>query len=331
MATGHPDRTPDPPRRWFASSYPLRERVAWVRRYCFGPTAEHAGLVSFVPRRAELAAVSPRLVVAFAGDLMPAWGRAIEPAPSVLAFLRGADFFVLNFEGVISRAPKVFLAQAHDESVLGSLAGLFPPDRTFLSCANNHAADFGRTEFCRSAALLRARGFRLIGLRDAPSALLGGAVNVAAATWWWSRPCEYVAKWADMDGAWRAGAALNVVFGHWGQEWRLFPAPAWVEEARRLLGRWDAVVGHHPHCPQPVTAAEARGRRRLVAYSLGNFSSGSRGQGYRWGILLKATVGPDAAGTWQVGRVEWSFTTVRPMGRGRSCLDLAPRCPYFDV
>jgi hypothetical protein len=331
MASGRPNRTLDRPRRWFSTPYTLREQIEWLWWYFLGPTRDDAGLTSFLPRRTVLNPVTPRLILAFAGDVMPAWGRAIAPAPEVAAFLRGADFFLANLEGAIGSARRVFLAQVHDASVLGFFEALFPPERTVLSCANNHAGDFSRREFEHSCAVLRDRGFRLIGLRDAPSALVGGAVNVAAATWWSNHPCDYVVKPDDLDGAFRPGAAMNVLFPHWGPEGHRYPAPRWVEEAARLLARWDMIVGHHSHCPEPVAAVEARGRRRLVAYSLGNLSSGWAPPHFRWGIVLKAAVGPDAAGIWQVGAVEWSFTTVRPTGRGRSRLDLAPRCPYFDV
>jgi poly-gamma-glutamate capsule biosynthesis protein CapA/YwtB (metallophosphatase superfamily) len=72
----------------------------------------------------------------------------------------------------------------------------------------------------------------------------------------------------------RAAAATCdalIVLPHWGEEYVDAPRPAERALAQQLLEAGAlAVVGHHPHVLQPVEWVTVRGRRRLVAYSLGN-------------------------------------------------------------
>lgn len=59
-----------------------------------------------------------------------------------------------------------------------------------------------------------------------------------------------------------------VVSLHWGEGMSRYPRPDSVRLARRMIdGGADIVMGHHPHCLQPV---ELYGRG-VIFYSLGNF------------------------------------------------------------
>ena len=68
-------------------------------------------------------------------------------------------------------------------------------------------------------------------------------------------------------------ADLVIATFHWGVE--RSPTPDGRQRAfanTALAAGADAVIGAHPHVLQPI---ERPGRRRLVAYSLGNFVFGA--------------------------------------------------------
>jgi len=266
------------------------------------------------------------------GDLLPTRRAAVQIGDDVREFLRSADVLVANFEGTIvdRPVPSVFMGQAHSPAVLDLLAELFPPERTVLSCANNHAGDYGWAQFCRSWQRLEDRGFTVIGRADRPGVILDGQLAIASGTTWSNQPCDYVCRLheaADLS----AHAAFRVLCPHWGYELHHYPDPEQVDLARRLLGRWDLVVGHHSHCPQPVTLLDAgTDTRRAVAYSLGNFTFGLDLRHHRRGLVLKLSVGPRPDGRWAVGRLEWRVTEIRFESRRRATVRLAPiGSPYW--
>lgn len=74
-----------------------------------------------------------------------------------------------------------------------------------------------------------------------------------------------------------AGCDLVFVALHWGLEFELYPHPQQVEWAHRFAEAGaDAVIGHHPHVPQPVEIyrpASDPDRAVPILYSLGNLST----------------------------------------------------------
>jgi poly-gamma-glutamate capsule biosynthesis protein CapA/YwtB (metallophosphatase superfamily) len=77
------------------------------------------------------------------------------------------------------------------------------------------------------------------------------------------------------------------------------------------------VVGHHSHCPQPVTASDGGANCKLIAYSLGNFMFGANLSQYVRGLALKVRIGPGRDG-WRIGEVDWRFIRVRFVSRSRA-------------
>ena len=81
-----------------------------------------------------------------------------------------------------------------------------------------------------------------------------------------------------------------------------------VERTRSLLPEFAAIVGHHSHTPQPISAFKGSdGLVRPVAYSLGNFCCGTALSRYCYGQILKLDLGRTADGAWSVGRLAWAF------------------------
>ena len=52
---------------------------------------------------------------------------------------------------------------------------------------------------------------------------------------------------------------------------------------------------------------------------------------YLYGILIKAEIGPNSEGKWQVGRVEWRFSTVNQVDDVTTKIELADGCKYFEL
>jgi hypothetical protein len=315
------------PRRYFSQPYGFRDWLLWLVHNLLGPSHRHRSLTPWLPSKCTLNAVRPARQLAFVGDVLPTRRTAVRIGDDVREFLRSADLLVANFEGTIvdGPTPPVFMGQAHSPAVLDLLAQLFPPERTVLCCANNHAGDYGRAQFCRSWQRLEDRGFTVIGRADRPAVIVDGPIAIASGTIWSNQPCDYVSRLHEA-AALDARAAFRVLCPHWGYELHRYPDPEQVDLARRLLGRWDLVVGHHSHCPQPVTQLDAgTNTRRAVAYSLGNFTFGLDLRHHLQGLVLKLSVGPGPTGRWGVGRLEWRATEIRFERRHRATVRLAPR------
>lgn len=324
----YPDQRPG---RWFSTPYCPKEQLTWLKTSAFGPARSWRDLTSFIESDTVLNAITPEVKLAFIGDILPTGRKSLVMAEEVVDFVSDVDYLVVNFEGTISSAGKVFMAQAHGEQVISALKRLFPAERTVVAQANNHACDFGWREFEKSRATLRSQGFETIGTRASPSILLANKINLVNLTKWSNRACPYVANFEDLDNAFDARAQCNILYPHWGYENQLYPGPEQIEYGRELLEKWDMILGHHSHCPQPVAAYEMRSARKLLAYSLGDFSIGLPMRKYRWGILVKVALGPDSAGIWRAGRVEWAFSNVSFARKGQAVVQLSANCPYFRL
>jgi len=307
----------EPTGRWFSQPYPWREAVSWLAKNLCGPARDYGDLTTPIHPEVCGDVITPRLTVAFVGDILPFGGRQFSVGEDVKEFFAGTTLLVGNFEGTLidGRRPRLFLGQAHTPATLDFLADLFPPERTLLTCANNHAGEYGWARFTRSQEMLEDRGFRVIGRADEPAVLVNEQVLIAAGTVWLNRPCGYVSRLDTLAHCSGVDAAFRIVCPHWGYELEAYPRPAQIAEARRLLGQWDAIVGHHSHWPQPVALDDSTASRRLVAYSLGNFTFGLDLAKHLQGAMLRVELGPRPDGRWAVGRIHWRHTRIRLVGR----------------
>ena len=212
------------------------------------------------------------------------------PWLSVAGLLRSADLATANLEGAVSnrgaplagkeytfRGPPAALAAA------ARFAGI-----DVFSVANNHSLDFGLTAFFDTLRTARRHKVATVGgganLRGArrPTILRAGGVRVAFLGYSDVRPLGFTAGTTaagtapaypeliafDVRRA-RQRAEIVVVWFHWGVERALRPDVRQQELAAAALNAGAAVVlGAHPHVLQPVARPD---RRRLVAWSLGNF------------------------------------------------------------
>jgi len=239
------------------------------------------------------------ITLVFGGDVMVKTGdRPVVFAPSLQETLGSADMFFGALE-----APVV--ARDRDEAVRYprgltmppfampleflerqcALAGL-APERVCLSVAANHAGDLGVEAFHHGCALLKTRGFQIVGEHVADGRLADivqiGELRLAILAWtrWmnddpfeWERPgvnrqfhvdaSDLAAELTDR----RAG--LAIALPHWGYEMRTEPLSANRQLATDLRrAGFGLIVGSHPHMLQPLDYQ----RGTLCAYSLGNFT-----------------------------------------------------------
>ncbi|MDX6677357.1 MAG: hypothetical protein QOE31_1409 [Solirubrobacteraceae bacterium] len=222
---------------------------------------------------------------------------ALWPWRGVAPLLRAADIAFGNLECAISLrgapVPKQFNFRGSPQRLrqVARFAGL-----DVLNLANNHAGDFGSSALLDTVRAVRASGalpvgagatlaaarrpqvIRRLGLRVGfvgfsdilPASFAAGP----------NRPgTSFASPAAIADGVRAARRRSDVVIAtfHWGIE----RAPRENERQRAfaraaLRAGATAVIGAHPHALQPIRRAGER-RRRLIAYSLGNFvwSAGS--------------------------------------------------------
>ncbi|MEX2689032.1 MAG: CapA family protein [Candidatus Njordarchaeum guaymaensis] len=315
-------------RRWFSTPYNFREKLAWIKNNLFGPSKKYKELTEFIPKSLELNPISTQVKLGFIGDIMPMKRKILQFDESLREFINDVDYLVGNFEGIITNSKKrVFMAQIHSEQILLDLKKLFPPEKTILACANNHSADFGFQEFKKSYQLLKDHGFLIIGTKDEPKILLKDSVNLANITYWSNHPCSFLADFENVDKYFDPNAKFNILYQHWGYELQLYPNPAQIKLGKKLLEKWDMIVGHHSHCPQPI----ARYGNKIIAYSLGDFCIGKNLRKYSYGMIVKAEIGPDNKGIWRVGKIEWRFTKIEHINRHISEVRIVNQCKFFDL
>lgn len=296
----HPLYDENPVNR-FASNYGILEKIDWLRNRALTPTKRYRHLSSYLPEDTTLNEISPAFRIAFTGDIMPLGHRELSFDKHLEAFYADADFWVINLEGIIYPTER-WLALSHKAQIIKSLRRYFPPERTLITCANNHTGDFGYRNFEHSYQMLKDAGYHVIGRKDENAFMLPNRIRLICATMWSNQICEYVPRLGDAHPD--PEANFNILVYHWGYELHLYPNPKQIALAADLLKKYDALIGHHSHCPQPVTAMD----KRLIAYSLGNFCAQLWQRNHRHGIALKMELGPDAGGAWKTGRVEYGFT-----------------------
>ncbi len=324
-----PDWAHDKPRKKISFPYTVTEILSWLKNNTIGPSHKFKDLTDFIPQKSIRNPITPKVKLGFFGDFMRMKEKDLLIGENVIGFFQDVDFLIGNFEGTISDAKRVFMAQEHTEKIIPVLENLFKPSNFVLACANNHSGDFGWTEFNKSYQMLKDRGFLVIGRRDEPAILLNDQVNVVCCTTWSNQPCDYIPYLKDVEADVNSAAVFNVLFPHWGYEEQLYPNPRHIERGKQLLDKWDLIIGHHSHCPQPITTYDINGTNKVLAYSLGDFCTHLNLKKYRHGMVVKVDLGPGSDGIWRIGEVEWKFSWVHKIDKKSSEIQLRDTCKYF--
>lgn len=256
---------------------------------------------------------------------MPLGKRQLNFSAGFKEFIGKSDYFIGNFEGTITEQPKKACFspsdQRHDRGIVDALAAIFTPEKTYLSVANNHAGDFSKEEFLASVNILESYKFNVFGWNERPFVDVNDDIRIIAGTMWSNRKCDYISELQDSKHYTKLQAS-NILYVHFGYEHELFPRPKMVTMTRQLLHTFDAIIGHHSHCPQPVSAEIINGINKLLVYSLGNFCGAFRARKYQYGIVVKATLGQSENGAWLTEKVSWRLTKCSPTPNGDYIVDL---------
>ncbi len=327
-SNGNENWAQDIPRKRFSTPYNLKEDIIWIKNFLFGPSRRFSNITKFIPQKIELNKISIKIKLGFIGDIMRMGKRSITYDRNLIDFLN-VDYLIGNFEGTISKGKKVFFAQDHSEKIIDDLKKLFPPNKFILTCANNHSGDFGWTEFNKSYELLKENGFITIGRRDQPSFLLNEQVNITNVSNWSNQPCNYISYLKDIDQFNVYDNKFNILCPHWGYEMQLYPNPRQIELGKKILKKWDLIIGTHPHVPQPITTYKLDSEKKLIVYSLGNFCSCMKYKKLLNGLVVKINLGNNKAGKWQIGKVEWKFLKICHIDKLITKIELVDDCKYF--
>jgi hypothetical protein len=293
------------PLKKFSTPYYLKDFFTVVKNNVWRVSSENEGVLALLPQKTILGKIDPKIKIVFLGDLMPTYNKKWTPSLEIKKIIQESDYLVCNFEGSIEAGPRVVLDQIHNPSILESLKTLKAPDKIILSVANNHAADFGYQKFLKSILLLEAEGFKVIGKRDQASIVLNGAVNLVAATEWSNQHHGYLSFMEHAENH-LDKKKFNILYPHWGHELELFPRPSQIQVAQNLVKNWDAVIGHHTHVPGVITLLDSK----LVAFSLGDSSTGLPRRRYKCGQIISVEIGLDTNNLWKIGNIEWHFTKL---------------------
>ena len=248
--------------------------------------------------------LAPALRIGLVGDIMDMRGKALEWDDEVAAFFADCDVMVGNFEAVMAPRRTHLLQQRHTPDILRSLRQVAACEKWYLSVANNHAGDYGPAAFQASCARLEQEGFHVFGLKDRPYVDVGAHLRVTTGSMWTNMPCDGI---SDLDDIADHGdpERYQLLYPHWGYELESEPRPDIVALGEALIRQADAVVGHHSHVPQSIQLLPGDGRTKIMAPSLGDFCTGTAGEGYDYGTMLKLTLGRPSAGPCQLSEVEW--------------------------
>ncbi len=295
------------------SPYNLRETCGWIVRNFSGIRKNRRHFVAGLPHSFVLNENLARVHSAiFIGDIMDMNNRALKIGPDIKEFVAGVDFLVGNFEATITQAKGAVLAQRHAPQILDALENLFPPQNTYLSVANNHAGDFGKLRFNESLNQIKSRGFNTFGTKFDQYIDIGPKIRVIAGSRWSNQKCAYLGDFNKISEQIETDR-FNILYPHWGYELEQFPRPETVGMAKEFLTKFDAIIGHHSHNPQPIVkvAGSPGHPNKLVAYGLGDFCIWETLKHYLYGILLKIEIGEGPKGKLQVGKIEWEYVKSR--------------------
>jgi hypothetical protein len=316
------------PKEIVPKSYSRRETLGCLWRNVAGPSKSNPGGVQFLPKETMLNSIEKKAQLGLIGDIMDMHEKNLIITSEAKSFFKTCDALIGNFEATITDLPRKGFDQRNDEKILDSLSDLFPPEKTFLSVANNHAGDFGYRTCQDSISKLKTRGFHVFGLRDTPFVDITKDIRIFTGTQWSERVCEYVAPLSNINVP-LTPSTCNLLFPHWGYEIELYPRTQTIEQALSFLTKFDAIIGHHPHVPQPISQMPKASRKQLVAYSLGDFCSGLRYKNYLYGEVITVELGLNSSGEWSAGSIQWSFSKCSPQAESEHRVTLVEHVPFF--
>lgn len=340
--------------------YDLQESLNWLKKYFLGPAEKHSFSPIFPPPVIKLRDYNPLFQITFVGDLMSLRDHQLQLGPNLTQWIDQSDYLVANLEAPLTfKRGSKYLKQFNHPKVLDTLKKLKKPELIYLSVANNHTNDFGWEESQHSVEMIKQLGFNIFGSQEQPYAVIDNKVLIYGATEWSNSSKEGLSTYdtnlippqqrsegrTNNNGnlsstvfetlANKNVAPLNILFPHWGYEFELFPRPNLINRAEQLTRHWDAIIGHHSHCPQPISILKNSMRDLCpVAYSLGNFAIGYKKDLLNYGLIMNLSIGTakkssTISSPLVIGGLSWNFLKIDPLPSQTVFVELSDNCPYF--
>lgn len=292
-----------------SSPYSKKESLYWLYKYFFGLRHQNPGKIqNHAANFTVNENTSEDFVITFVGDFLPINKKKIIFSEELKHYIRESDFLIGDFEGVITpkvREPTVWdFDMRYDRGVLNLFRKIINPQKILLSVANNHAFDFGRKELDESNHLLKGAGVEFFGTEGRPYIDLQNDIRIVGVTQWLNKKDKGILLWEDGKKFVKEGA-FNILYPHWGYAFELYPRKETIVQAQDALGVFDAIIGQHSYCPQPVTMVGKGKEQKLIAYSLGTFLGEVYEKKYQYGLILKLFLGKNDQGERVVVKVEY--------------------------
>ncbi len=338
MNTNYPNQK----RAYDGTPYTLKESLGWIWRL-FVLKKSNPGNIRFLPNQTTLNMVTHEIKIGVIGDIMDLSGKVLHISPEIRDFFSDCDFLVGNLEATITDLPKHKFSndQVHDKKILDGLKNLFPPEKTYLSVANNHTGDFSEKTFESSMEAARSEGFNLFGQRDNPFVDITNFLRIIGASNWSNklRGFDYIANMDHVGTKFIKPDVMNIFYPHWGYELELYPRKEIIHKGSELIRSYDAIIGTHSHTPQPISSVKTDyGVTKLLAYSLGDFCFGMFSRKsfqtnilsrFYYGEIIKCSIGRTETGEWAIGDMEWSFTETEAKDSATRLVVKKNSIPYF--
>lgn len=313
--------------RWWKSNYNFSEKIEFLRYRIAHPKEQIYTILDhrLAPGVHTVTSGAPDYSILFIGDFMPIDGLALSIDSELSQLLRSADLLVINLEGVVTNLQR-FLALSHQVNVLDKIRAL-SEKRIVLNLANNHASDFGVDGFYRQIKVLEDYGFPLFGF-DGHSFVAKEKIALHASTLWSNQDIKSAHRFKLTEPLSAPDAGLyNIYMPHWGYEMELNPRSDQVDYAHAALSNgWDAIIGSHPHVPQPLELVEDK----PVLYSLGNFCYNDVNPNHWYGSLLKLSFDTLSEAKPRLLQIEHHYTLQAPE-KERVNVSLTDRLDYRSL
>ncbi len=320
--------------------YNLQESLNWLRKYFISPIKNQPFFPTFPPLETKLNDFIPVFGITFVGDLMSLNNYQLELGPKLMHTITQNKYLVANLEAPLT-TKKSFatLKQFNHPSLLELFKSIKSPSDTFFSVANNHSNDFGRGEFNNNLEILKQNGFNYFGTKEAPYTILNNSVALYGATEWSNTSKEGLSLYSNsltplnLDNVRKP---INILYPHWGYEFEFFPRTQIIQQAHKLMKHWDAIIGHHSHCPQPITLLEnSSNSLRPIVYSLGNFAINHKKRIFHYGIIANLAIGyinnkTEKNDSLVIGQFSWSFIYIQKTNNNTIIVELCNTCPFFE-
>lgn len=236
--------------------------------------------------------------------------------PYIKTTFEGYDYMVLNLEVPLGGTEAGKYDGYPRFNCPDSLAtALKSAGADMLLTANNHSADVGGAALMRTTSAVRAAGMDTLGTRASAEEKLYSVkeingIPIGMACYTYGRidgsgkkslngnaylstevsPMINVFDYDKIDafyaeaetvirGMEQDGAAIKVIYVHWGNEYQYKQPNAWQKKIAQKLADlgYDLIIGGHPHVVQPVeTLTGAGGNETFCVYSMGNAVSNQR-------------------------------------------------------